>query len=256
MDMRELMEKLTELHRKQMSELVEKLDDRFDKLHAEFKESCRRISDLEDKQTKLERDNEKMAARIASLEEAVARHTVTITEQEDRARRNNLRIIGLPEGTESGNLIDFAGDFLQKLFALDETPKVEEAYRVNVAVRAGSSARPRPLIVRLAAWPMKEKIMRKARRARDSTKFNGKPILVFEDFSKRTADARARFSPARKRFFEAGVPTVLGYPAKLKIITADGARWFDCPDNALECANRECAKKHNGRSSPPDANSH
>ncbi|RXM94975.1 hypothetical protein EOD39_17394 [Acipenser ruthenus] len=66
-------------------------------------------------------------------------------EIENRARRNNLRIYGVPEGTERENLIQFTKTFLKELLKLppDLELNIERAHRSLLSRPADPNAPPR-----------------------------------------------------------------------------------------------------------------
>lgn len=57
---------------------------------------------------------------------------------EDRQRRNNVRVVGLPEGAEGVKTATFAEQFFEQILQLGDLPPtyvVERAHRVPAGVR-------------------------------------------------------------------------------------------------------------------------
>lgn len=67
----------------------------------------------------------------ASLQEANSRLTAKVADLEGRTRRSNLRILGLPESTESGRPTQFFSELLIEVFGKDILPNPPEIDRVH-----------------------------------------------------------------------------------------------------------------------------
>lgn len=70
-------------------------------------------------------------------------------EIENRARRNNLRIYGVPENFESGDTIEWVDKFLKELLHLldDLDLQIERAHRSLLPKTTDLNAPPRSLVV-------------------------------------------------------------------------------------------------------------
>ena len=90
-----------------------------------------------------------------------------IVELQDRSRRNNLRLIGLPEGTEKDDPVGFLRHSLPVWFPslADKEIEIERAHRIysNFQAKANSTKRPRVLIFKLLRYNDRDVILRKAR---------------------------------------------------------------------------------------------
>ncbi|KAJ1148473.1 hypothetical protein NDU88_001308 [Pleurodeles waltl] len=71
-----------------------------------------------------------------------------LTDLEDRSRRNNVRLLGLPEGAEGADILSYLRDILPKLTDITFDPPLEfqRAHRLGPKRQAGSD-RPRPIMV-------------------------------------------------------------------------------------------------------------
>ena len=105
--------------------------------------SLKRISHAEEDVTILQQ-------KVKQLEGTTEMLRNKIQDQEDRARRSNLRLIGLPEKTEGPDMCSFLENWLPKLLGdtLTPTPVIERAHRVGQANTSRSSA-PRPIVSEL-----------------------------------------------------------------------------------------------------------
>jgi len=70
-----------------------------------------------------------------------------LDDQENRARRKNLRLAGFPEGVEGRDAVAFVQEWLPKMLDLDgETFEVERAHR-SLLQRPANGARPRTIVI-------------------------------------------------------------------------------------------------------------
>ncbi|KAJ1171555.1 hypothetical protein NDU88_003416 [Pleurodeles waltl] len=81
-----------------------------------------------------------------------------LTDLEDRSRRDNIRLLGIPEHEEGTDIQTFLGSVLPKLNSLDFDPPLEfqRAHRVGPK-RSDTSLRPRPIIACLYATTMPDR---------------------------------------------------------------------------------------------------
>lgn len=85
-----------------------------------------------------------MEKHVSNLEKVVVLLQDHLDDQEDRGRRKNLRIIGLPEFSESSSALKFMEMWLPKVLALttkDGNIKLERAQRVSGPTRRGADSR-------------------------------------------------------------------------------------------------------------------
>uniref|UniRef100_H2ZT97 L1 transposable element RRM domain-containing protein n=1 Tax=Latimeria chalumnae TaxID=7897 RepID=H2ZT97_LATCH len=165
-------------------------------------------------------DGRLMAAemKIKSLALDVADFRNRLNDQENRARRNNVRILGFPEGVEQGSPTRFLGETLPALLKLPEGTDLsfEQAHR-SLAPKPVPGQRPRPFIVKLLHFPVKELLL-KAARELGKVEWEGHSILFFPDLSKALQDCRRLFLPVKKILHEENVKYGLFYPATLKVM--------------------------------------
>lgn len=80
---------------------------------------------------------------------------------ENRSRRQNLRLVGVTEGAEGGNIIKFLADFFPAVLGADNfsSPvKIDRAHRTP-APRPSNGERPRVILVRLHYYMDRQKIL-------------------------------------------------------------------------------------------------
>ncbi|KAK1893776.1 LINE-1 retrotransposable element ORF1 protein [Dissostichus eleginoides] len=156
---------------------------------------------------------------------------------ENRGRRCNLRIIGVPEGLEKGNPTQFIAGLLHEVLGgpngLEQPPILDRAHRATAKFpREGD--RPRPFILRVHYFQEKERIQRLARQ-KGRPEFQGKQILIFPDYSANLSRRRAAFSEVKElQHKEEGVRYGLLYPAHLRISFNGQTKMFENPQAAKD----------------------
>ncbi len=88
-----------------------------------------------------------------------------MTDIEDRSRRNNVRLVGLPEGTEGSNAAGFLRVNLSKWIPSLRGRDIEIDRAHCVYDGGRGSDRPRTLIFRVLKWHDRSEILKGARQA-------------------------------------------------------------------------------------------
>lgn len=135
---------------------------------AEIKQELRRTNNrLDEAEGRIDEVENTLMAVSSLLKKLVKRNASLerkLTDQEGRARRDNIRIYGIPEGDEGDNMTDF----VQNLFkvSLDLPPDmniaIERAHRALTAKSADPEAKPRSIVAKFASHAVKEEVIRTA----------------------------------------------------------------------------------------------
>ena len=199
---------------------VEDHDQRVSSLELSAEDLCQRVVDLENICSTLRSDNTKLMAKVADLE--------------SRSRRQNIRVLGLPESTESGRPTEFFSDLLREVFGsetLPAPPEVDRAHR-SLNAKPVPGQRPRPVILRLHRYQTKYLLIRESRR-RGKLEFRGKPIQIVEDYSPEVQSQRAEYRDVMAELYRLGLKLALLYPARLRLTLSGGARkWINSAKEA------------------------
>ncbi len=186
--------------------------DRVDSVQAAAREDKRTVTDLKDQ---LERLTERMA------------------DVEDRCRRSNVGLVGLPGGMEGPEAAVFLRANLSKWIPSlrGRDIEIDRAHRVYDGGRG--SDRPRTLIFRVLRWHDRSDILKGARQAYPvKCAQNNVTLLFFPDFSPATAIRRKAFGPVLKKMTALGLQPFLIYPAVIKLRHKGEQRSFDSPQKA------------------------
>ncbi|KAL1282855.1 hypothetical protein QQF64_001658 [Cirrhinus molitorella] len=154
--------------------------------------------------------------RVTALEQQVV-------DLQDRSRRSNLRLIGLPEGAEKDDPVGFLKRSLPTWLPslAGKEIEVERAHRVYTRM-SSDRAKPRVFLFKLLRYMDRELILRAARLHAPVKSSDGATLSFFPDFSPVTAKRRSAFASVRKEMREVGIQNFLLYPATLKVILNQG----------------------------------
>uniref|UniRef100_A0A9J7ZM48 LINE-1 type transposase domain-containing 1 n=1 Tax=Cyprinus carpio carpio TaxID=630221 RepID=A0A9J7ZM48_CYPCA len=189
----------------------QKANSRFDSLHATVRAQNQDI-----------RDHDR---QIASL-------SARLTEMEDRNRRSNLRLVGLPESEEGSDPIGFLKKFLPLWIPslAGREIKIERAHRLYNR-RETEASRSRTFIFKLLDYGDRQAILKGAREAYP-VKHKERILSFYPDFSNETARKRMEFNQVRKKMIALGLRPFLVYPAELKLIHQGQPLIFKTPQEA------------------------
>ena len=180
--------------------------------------------------TTLEREVAVLKSKLESTNQVTDRLQLAVEDLVSRSKRQNLRVIGIPEGMEG----DDARLFMTTLFKevvgdphLD-TLELDRAHR-SLAPKPPQGSR--PVTVRFHKYVHKERVLLWARKSRDVS-YRGHPIRIFEDFSATLAKKRAAFNKVKSQLYKDGIRFGLLYPARLRVTINGQTRIFDSAEEA------------------------
>lgn len=114
---------------KQSTDMLKEINDIKGDIHF----YSRRINETEERISQTEDDVTSLQGKVKILEKTVETLCDRITEQEDRRRRSNLRLVGLPEKSEGSDLCGFLEKWLRDTLGEGFTlsPIIERAHRIR-----------------------------------------------------------------------------------------------------------------------------
>ncbi|KAK7944954.1 hypothetical protein WMY93_000682 [Mugilogobius chulae] len=204
--------------REEINAAMEKLQPQLDNLKEDLNECTTKLfaletslSSMESRISDLEKANEELGKENKDLKDKADR-------MEDRSRKYNIRILGIPIDAERGNPTSYVSALLKEHFKdkLQYAPEVEIAHRTGPVNKSGQ----RIMIVRMLRLAAREEILRIAKNEKEFV-IRGMKLRIFPDFTAETAKARASFREVRNKLWSAGVKHSIIHPATL-ILTFKG----------------------------------
>jgi len=180
-------------------DICENLDKRIERVYNDLREEIVTANNVAQVSiANLEAKSQMQQAKLTDIEEATTTHSDSINQLEQqvanlsaevvslkqknedlegRSRRNNIRITGVREGSETTKPRDFIANLLKDVLSLDEAPLIDRAHR-TLRQRSNPSDPPRPFVIRLHYYHVLEDILRKAAAMRN-LQYQGKAISIF-----------------------------------------------------------------------------
>lgn len=225
----EAMTVLLEQHRKSISTEFKTslgaVDNKLDQIRSMVEDHGERISSLETFSNDAEQRLQDLESLCSSLREDNTKLATKVSDLEGRSRRQNIRILGLPENTETGNPPQFFSGLLTEVYGketLPTPPEIDRAHR-SLAAKPKPGDRPRPVILRLHRFQVKDLLVREARR-RGKMEYRGHPIRIVEDYSPEVLSQRAEYRDAMTTLYKLGMRPALLFPARLRITLPNGEK--------------------------------
>ncbi|KAJ1089769.1 hypothetical protein NDU88_002914 [Pleurodeles waltl] len=153
-----------------------------------------------------------------------------LTDMEDRSRRENIRLLGVPENEEGSDMQAFLSSTLPKMTLLDFDPPLEfqRAHRTGPK-RSDNSSRPRPIIVCLLRHNQTRQILQVAR-THGPFRIDQHEIRITADYSKETNERRKAFLALRPQLLQLETKYSLFDPARMWVTKNGVSEDFYKPD--------------------------
>ncbi|CAK6959615.1 hypothetical protein F7725_002548%2C partial [Scomber scombrus] len=133
------------------------------------------------------------------------------------SRRNNIRIINLPEGYEGTNPVKCFTNWLPSTLGYDNFSDpiiIERAF----IPRPPSDKKPRPIIISFLKYQDREKVLRTAAsKERNTIQHDGMHVML-PDMSPAVARRRKEYNQVKRELATRKIPFALLHPATLRIL--------------------------------------
>ncbi|KAJ4939396.1 hypothetical protein JOQ06_028845, partial [Pogonophryne albipinna] len=210
--------KLRELNLKYFLSSFEALTTTLNGLNSTVAGHGERIGSLEDNSNEVDRRLQHLENACSTLQQDNVLLKTKLADLEGRSRRQNIRIIGLPESLEGPRPTAFFSQLLVDVFGkevLSSPPELDRAHR-SLAPKPAAGDKPRPVTVRLHHFQVKDLLIREARR-RGELFYKEHKIRLYEDYSSDVLKERAEYKSSMAELYKRGYRPALLYPAKLRI---------------------------------------
>ena len=186
---------------------IQEVETRVEHIETKMGEFATTINDLVDAQEQGEDEMEGLKAKLADLE--------------DRNRRNNLKIRGVPESVSQGELKKFASTLflalIPELTAIDIT--IDRIHRLPKPSYLPDNV-PRDIILRMHFFHVKDQLMTTMRN-KDQVPSQYQHLQFYADLSQYTLAKRRGLVTITKALRNHQIPYKWGFPTKLTV-TKDG----------------------------------
>ncbi len=213
---------------RKLSEDLQATNNSVKELREEFEAMAAAAKQTHDRVDSVQATTRADRSAVTDLRNQLERLTEKMTDMEDKSRRNNIRLVGLPEGMEGSDVADFLRINLSKWIPSlkGRNIEIDRAHRVYDGRK--NSDRPRTLIFRVLRWHDRLEILKGARQAYlvKCTQDNV-TLLFFPDFSPVTATKRKSLVPVLRSMTALGLQPFLAYPAVIKLRHEGEQRCFD-----------------------------
>lgn len=157
---------------------------------------------------------------------------------ENRQRRNNICVVGLPDGAEGSCPAIFAKSLFKNILNLPDMPPtyvVERAHRVPTDCRP-KGAPLRQFLVRFLNYQDRYMILAEAQKHPELPYENTK-VMFFLDSSAEIQKRFRWFNEVRRRLSEKDIKYSVLYPSRLRIPHKGIVQFFDTPMEASDWIN-------------------
>ncbi|KAM5140586.1 uncharacterized protein ACMZJ9_014461 [Mantella aurantiaca] len=203
-----------------------------DNIRSDLVATTSRVTQLEVTTTNIQQQVEQLDTSYSSILVQLQSHQLLIDDLENRSRRNNLKIKGLPESISSSDLKSTVSHIINEILECPmDTPL--EIDRIHRSLGPSSSERPRDVICRIHYYTTKEQIIQKAWEKRP-IRFQESNIYILPDLSRRTLFMRSQLKPLLTLITEKGGSYKWGHPFHLIIKKASNSFRLTSPKQLPE----------------------
>ena len=162
-DIRESIQNLGSMLSLELATFKVEMNNRFEAFDRGIEAQGRDIIDIQERVVENEEWNAELKGILASSLKQQRRLQEKVTDLEGRSRRNNIRVRGVPEGTEKDSVPEFIEKLIHGKLKFGEDPdlQIQRAHRA-LAPKPASNKNPRAIIVNFLQYQMKDDILRKA----------------------------------------------------------------------------------------------
>lgn len=190
------------------------------------------VGEMEHALTECSDDIAEMKTTIKSLTATVAMLENKCEDLESRSRRNNIRIVGVPEAPDTCTTAPVAA-LLKEAFGLVKEPVLDRSHR-TLQPKPKPGDRPRAIVCRFHYHSDCVDMLRRAKELRQ-IKVRDFTISVFPDHTAKIARARAAFNEVRRQLRDIdGARYGLIHPARLRITYNGVQKDFVSADEASD----------------------
>lgn len=211
-----------------MKEDISQVNEALDKQDQRLGAAEQRISDLEDKLQTSNRELHRAQKLIETLE-------AKTDDLENRGRRKNLVLLGLPEKTEGGNIFDFIQRKLPEWLNIQnrQTLEFERIHRVGQLLPPPKPGKPknppRPIMIRFLRFRDCDKFLQAAKKKTTAITEDESELTFRQDLSAEVRRKRREYSEVIVHLRQKDMFRGFKYPHRLRAFHDGKIKLFDSP---------------------------
>uniref|UniRef100_A0A3Q3B0V7 L1 transposable element RRM domain-containing protein n=1 Tax=Kryptolebias marmoratus TaxID=37003 RepID=A0A3Q3B0V7_KRYMA len=193
-----------------------------------------RLTSAESRISNLEDGVASLTGKETSIQKKIQDLALKVDELENRSRRSNLRLVGLPEKTEQGDTAAFLQIWLIEVLGRDAFPSppiIERAHRLQGQSVPGGP--PRVIIMKFLNYQDKMRVMTAAR-LKGKVMYNGRHVMFFPDLSAEVVKQRKQYDQVKQQLRNLNINFGLIFPAKMRIFQRGNRFLFHTPTEVEE----------------------
>lgn len=203
-------------------------------IRKEMNECTERMSQAEQRISSAEDDVASVQSKVRALESKCKTLEDHVLDLEARSRRNNLRLVGLPEGVEGRDPCSFLENWIPQTLnniELQSPAVLERAHRIGPL--RNNIAPPRTLIMKFLNYKDKMAVI-SAARAKGVIKYQGQQVRFYPDLAAGIQQQRKQFDLVRKELRTLGIRHGIMHPARLVLTHEGRTHIFKTPQEAQD----------------------
>ena len=204
-------------------------------LHADHRKLVDKVNEAERVLTQLQPEVKTLDESVQSLLERVRFLEGRAEDAEGRSRRNNIRVVGVPEGSEGQDATKYMETWLREVIPQATHTQffsLERAHRVP-ARRPPPGSYPRPIVMRLLHYRDRDAILSEARKRRD-IRIGDAKIMFFPDYTLAVQHQRNSFMKVKRKLREINYRYSLLFPARLRVEAQGKTHFFEDPQHVWD----------------------
>lgn len=219
--------------KKELTDFREEVNEKLSTISCDLQEITKRVEETEQRVADVEEQGAEIGELLSRTLEIQQSIQTQLTDLEARSRRNNIRIHGIPEGSEGDDIQDFVEKFIKsELSPPDDRLGIQRCHRF-LGSRPPQGSSPRSIIIYFQEYKMKEMVLRSAWKKKEIC-FKGKRVFFEQDYPAEILKKRRAYANIRRTLKENGLRFQTLYPAKLKVFFSTGAVVYDSAAEAAD----------------------
>lgn len=206
-------------------------------VQCDLKALTTRVTEAEDRISTQEDNVSGLQTQNAALKTAIESLSLKVDDLENRSRRSNLRLVGLPEKNEGKDMCAFLEKLLPEILGPENFPGplvIERAHRIGRFPEDRPDSPPRAVIMKFLNYADKVHTM-KAARAKGTVMLDKSKLMFFSDVSAELHKKRKRFDAVKKDLRDLNIPELrygILHPATLCVTHKGKRHLFNSPPDA------------------------